>query len=153
MTKLGQKRTSKKKPLNKKSKRSIPSLKDKVWVVFSKYIRRRDCLATTGSIEYGECISCGTNKPFSELDAGHFVPKHNGNLFSEHGVNAQCQSCNRYHSGMPLEYQDALIEKYGIEETKRLRDENKVIKKFTVSELEELYERYSKLLKELESKK
>ena len=80
-------------------KKTIRSMKEAVRPVFSRYVRLRDCLLTTGSLEFGECISCGRTKPFNELDAGHFIPKHNANYFSERGVNAQCQSCNRYHSG------------------------------------------------------
>ena len=87
----------------KKAKRpTLSSMKEKVWLVFSPYIRLRDCLKTTGSIDWGECISCSETKPYSDLDAGHFVAKRGNNYFSEKGVHAQCQSCNRFKGGTRL---------------------------------------------------
>ena len=32
--------------------------KDIVWPLFSKYIRTRDCLRTTGCASFGLCITC-----------------------------------------------------------------------------------------------
>jgi len=89
----------------KKRKRvTITSLKEKLWVLFSRYIRRRDCLITTGSTEYGECITCDGTFEFDQLQAGHFISgRHNANLFSERGVHAQCIKCNRYEGVKPLE--------------------------------------------------
>ena len=51
-----------------KVKRQTISLKKAVWTIFSRYIRLRDCILTTGSTKYGECIS-SVNKPF-ELTQG-----------------------------------------------------------------------------------
>ena len=36
----------------KTKKKSVSSLKKKAWILFSTYIRLRDCLKTTGSTEY-----------------------------------------------------------------------------------------------------
>ncbi len=119
-------------------KKTVAKVKKDVWVVFSKYIRMRDCLKTTGSLDYGECISCGVTKPIRLLDAGHFVPKRSNNYFSQLGVNAQCQSCNRFHGGNQLGYRRGLVELYGEEMVKILELENMPIKKFTIPELKEL---------------
>jgi len=125
-------------------------MKKKTWVVFSKYVRMRDCLRTTGSLEWGECISCGRTFNFHKLDAGHFVPKHNANYFSEKGVNAQCRHCNSYLHGNQLGYRRGLVELYGEKVTKELEMENRPIKKFTVSELEELKEGLKEKIRLLE---
>ncbi len=138
------------KRISKQSKKKIPTLKRKVWEVFSKYIRYRDNLEATGSILYGECFTCGEPKEFRELDASHFVPKKSNNLFSEHGVHACCRKCNRILSGSPLAYRRHLVELYGEEEADRLEFENKPIKKFTVEELQGLYAHYYQKVKELE---
>ena len=151
MTKLGAKRTTPKKRIPRQSKKKISTLKRKTWSVFSKYIRYRDNLKATGSIMYGECFTCGEPKEFHQLDAGHFVPKHNSNLFSEHGVHAQCRRCNRMLSGNQLAYRRHLVELYGEEETNRLEFENKELKKFTVEELEDLYAHYLAEVKRLEN--
>ena len=83
MTKL---QYTKKKPVKKKT---LAKAKKDAWAVFSPYIRLRDCLITTDSPDYGECISCGNTFEYRKLDAGHFVPKHSNNYFSERGVHAQ----------------------------------------------------------------
>ncbi len=135
------------KPVHKKV--SIKTMKVRAWKAFSRFIRLRDCLKTTGTIEYGECVSCDETVPFKDLDAGHFVPKRSGNYFSERGVNAQCQSCNRYKNGNQLEYRRELIRRYGDGVDEELEREQKQIKKFTVLELQELEKYYINKTKEL----
>ena len=129
---------------------TISSAKRKTWAVFSLYVRTRDCLETTGSPEWGECISCNETKHISELDAGHYIPKHNANYFSERGVNAQCRHCNAYLHGNPLGYRRGLIEKYGEDVADELEYENRPIKKFTIQELKELEYHYQEKIKKLE---
>jgi hypothetical protein len=54
------------------------------WKAFSIYIRTRDCIKTTGDIEYGKCYTCGKIFPFSELDAGHGIgSRRNSILFDD----------------------------------------------------------------------
>ena len=63
-------------------------LRGMLWYVFSRYIRQRDA---------GRCISCGRQKSFEELQAGHFAPV-GGNdtelCFDEKNVNGECAECN-----------------------------------------------------------
>jgi len=124
-------------------KESIGKAKARVWKVFSRYIRLRDCLAATGSSEYGECITCSEPLPFEKLQAGHFIPKHSGNYFSERGVHAQCRTCNLYGkdgqaAGMPLEYRRQIVKLYGEGAAIELEEEARKIKKYSVQDLEEL---------------
>ena len=85
----------KKKPV-KRSK-----AKERAWKAFSDWVRLRDCLATTGTRDYGICITCSERgdpswKPYKELQAGHAVGgRGNAVLFHEQLVNAQCGYCNR----------------------------------------------------------
>lgn len=132
-------------------KKSISSLKKKAWGLFSRYIRLRDCLRTTGSPDFGECISCGETKPYSSLDAGHFVPKRANNYFSEKGVNGQCRHCNSFLHGNQLGYRRGLVELYGEDEVKELEIENLPVKKFAINEIEELIESLKEKIKELEN--
>ena len=134
-----------------KRKESIRKLKAQVWALFSEYIRKRDCLRTTGSLEWGECITCDGHFTFDQLQAGHFIPgRHNANLFSERGVHAQCVSCNRYHGGRPLEYRRQIIKLYGEGSDEELEKEARATRKFTISELRELKEYYKSKLEEVE---
>lgn len=119
-------------------KKTVSSLKKKAWALFSYYIRLRDCLKTTGSPEWGECISCDETKHISGLDAGHFIAKKNSNYFSERGVNAQCRKCNRFLGGNQLSYRRGIIERYGEGADLELEGEARQIKQFSLQELEAL---------------
>lgn len=141
----------KKTPLKKKSKNKIPTLKRRVWGLFSIFIRRRDCLLATGSIHYGECFTCEEPFPFEELDAGHFIPgRHNGNLFSERGCHAQCRRCNRFNNGNVLEYRRQIVILYGEGVDLELEEEAKQLVKFTVEGLLKLETELKEKIKLLE---
>ena len=86
-------------------KKTISSVKKRVWAVFSKFIRMRDCLKTTGCKDWGLCITCGKRYHIKLLQAGHFISgRHNANLFLEKGTHAQCYNCNINLRGNTLEY-------------------------------------------------
>ncbi len=132
---------------------SKSTLKKRAWYAFSKFIRTRDCLMTTGTLERGRCFTCGVEKPFKELQAGHYRPgRHYGNLFSEEGTHAQCIRCNLWLGGKPLEYRQALIDLYGKGYDEVLEKEAREIKKYTPQDLTNLAEYYKieveKLIKE-----
>jgi len=90
--------------------------KDRAWNTFSKYIRLRDCIATTGTKTEGICVTCGKRFSFKELQAGHALSgRHSSILFDEELVNAQCGGCNGYGGGQYGKYSIWFIAKYGIE--------------------------------------
>lgn len=68
--------------------------KKKAWDAFSKYVRLRDALKTTGTHTHAKCYTCLKRYPaFGKgcLQAGHFIPgRNNSILIDEVGVNAQC---------------------------------------------------------------
>ena len=124
-------------------KESIGKARARVWKIFSQYIRMRDCLLSTGSPDWGECFTCSEPLPFEKLQAGHFVPKHSGNYFSERGVHAQCRTCNLYGkdgqaAGMPLEYRRQIIKLYGEGVAIELEEEARQSKNYSVQDLEAL---------------
>lgn len=133
----------------KKKQPSKSTLKLEAWRWFSKYIRLRDCMLTTGSFEYGECVSCDKTFPFAQLDAGHFIPKKSGNYFSERGVNAQCRSCNRYHNANQLEYRREIIRRYGVGVDEELEQEARQIIKRPPEDLTNLAEQYKMKVEKL----
>ena len=135
-----------------KAKRiTVSKIKKKVWAVFSEYIRKRDCLETTGCSSYGLCITCGKRLHFKLLQAGHFIPgRHNNNLFSERGTHAQCYNCNINLKGNTLEYRRKIIEMYGEGADEELETQSRATRKFAVPELGELLEHYQQKVKELE---
>lgn len=122
---------------------TLKSAKKECWDAFSKYVRTRDCIKTTGNPEMGVCITCPRKYPLKGLQAGHFVGgRHNNNLFSEKGVHAQCYYCNMTLKGNTLEYRRKVIELYGEGADEQLEAEEKIIRKFTIPELLEMAQDY-----------
>ena len=122
-----------------KPKPTIAKLKKNLWPVFSEYVRKRDCLRTTGCTSWGLCITCDKRYHFKLLQAGHFIAgRHNANLFSERGVHAQCYNCNVNLRGNTLEYRRQVIQMYGEGVDLELEAEARQEKKFTRQELEDL---------------
>lgn len=92
--------------IRKKSKNPIPRLREKLTLVFNRYIRLRD--ANKG------CISCVNG---GVQNAGHFrsvgaQPKPSM-AFNEQNVNGQCVRCNFTLGGNPDGYKIGLVKKYG----------------------------------------
>ena len=143
---------STRKPLKEKSNSRIPkkvkqsskkTVKGRAWDAFSKFIRTRDCLRTTGCPDWGLCITCGKRYHIKLLQAGHFISgRHNANLFSEKGCHAQCYNCNINLRGNTLEYRRKIIEMYGEGFDEVLEKEARVIKKYTLQDLTELEKCY-----------
>jgi hypothetical protein len=134
-----------------KKKVSVSSLKTKAWKIFSTYIRLRDCLATTGTTEYGKCITCGETVSFSEGDAGHWIPrKWNETLFDEKNVHLQCKNCNWSKGGNVHEYRRKIVEMYGEDEALELERRAWLHKKFTIHDLQDLIEELKVKISQLE---
>jgi len=132
-------------------KQSISKIKRKVWDVFSKYVRMRDCLKTTGCGSFGLCITCGKRYHFKLLQAGHFIAgRHNANLFSEKGTHAQCYNCNINLRGNTLEYRRKIVELYGEGYDEYLEYEAQKTVKYSRSDLEELELYFKEQIKQLE---
>lgn len=91
--------------------------KAKAWGAFSAYIRTRDAIRTTGSVDRCRCVTCGKDYPAFGLgcvQAGHFLPgRHLSTLFDERNCHAQCYVCNVSLKGNWPAYQDFMRSKYG----------------------------------------
>ncbi len=135
-----------------KKQMTLSKMKKKVWnEAFSPYIRKRDCLKTTGCTSWGLCVTCGKRYHYKLLQAGHFIPgRHNSNLFSERGVHAQCYNCNINLRGNTLKYRRKIIEMYGEGADLELEEIDRQIKKYTIPELEELLADLKAKIKRLE---
>ena len=126
------------------------TLKKKLWVLFSIFIRTRDCLRTLESKDFGLCITCQRRFHIKLLQAGHFISgRHNANLFSEKGTHAQCYNCNINLKGNTLEYRRRIIELYGEGYDLVLEKENRKTLKFTAPMLLKMIEIYKEKLKHL----
>jgi len=131
-------------------RKSVEKMKGQVWVLCSKYIRMRDCLRTTGDIDWGKCITCEALKRREEGDAGHFISgRGNSILFDETCVHFQCRRCNRFLGGEPLKYRREIIKLYGEGYDVLLEEKAMGTKKFSVEELEDLKRYFTEKIKEL----
>lgn len=136
----------------KKKVKTLSKLKKDCWDVFSKYIRTRDCVRTTGCASWGLCITCGKRIHIKLLQAGHFIAgRHNNNLFSEKGCHAQCYNCNINLKGNTLEYRRKINEMYGEGYDEVLEAEDRITRKFTRDELLEMTAYYKQKTKEFEN--
>ena len=143
---------SKSKGIGKESSDNLPkrvkqpsksTIKRRAWDAFSKYIRLRDCLRTTGTSTHVKCITCGKLLSISFCDAGHFVSRrYNATLFDERNVNTQCRYCNRFLNGNLLEYRRQVINLYGKGIDIELENKSREIKRFNSQDLTELAEYY-----------
>lgn len=110
------------------TKKTNNPAKAKAWKTFSRYVRIRDCLETTGLPFVGICVTCDKCFHISALQAGHCLSgRRNARLCNEKLVFAQCNHCNLTLNGRPKRYRKRMIEKYGQEEFDRMVVESKKI--------------------------
>ena len=137
----------------KKAKTPIRLAKDKAWEAFSRYIRLRDSIRTTGTADRCICVTCGREFPsFGKgcMHAGHWLGGRRGlNLFEEHGVHGQCAGCNLFGAGKQWIYEQFMTERYGHEEMDRITLQANTSHKWTIDELNEIAEKYTRLEREL----
>ena len=135
-------KTSKK---STKPKPTIAKLKKLADAEFSKYIRQRD------SDRYGmsSCITCGTKRPWKEMQNGHFVSRRVNLLrYDEENCNAQCVGCNMFKHGDLFTYAQNLDLKYGDGTAKKLHYQRFTTHKFTSGELLAIIEECKERIKE-----
>lgn len=141
--------------LKKRRSRKKSNINKTAWKWFSLFIRARDCLEQTGSIEEGNCVTCGDRYKFKELQAGHCIPGRNHSiLFDERLVNAQCSHCNKnvQYGGLGgnyAKYHIWYIEKYGLEDFKEKERLSKELLKLNAVELVEISDKYRLKYREL----
>lgn len=111
--------------------------------VFSTYIRMNSSDANGEAV----CYTCGHKTRWQQLHNGHFISR--GCLylrFDPRNCRPQCENCNCFKNGNLTEYAKRLeIENSGI--TEILKEESRMIYKYTTSELKELISEYSKKIK------
>jgi hypothetical protein len=135
-----------------KEESSLNREKTKAWNIFSKYIRRRDCLDTTGTLGYGICFTCGKRVRFEDSDAGHFIPgRQNAVLFEENAVHLQCKECNQGKGGNYEVYRSRMIIVYGEDEVMRLESMKHKVVKMSPGDYSDISVTYRAKLREMES--
>ena len=136
--------------------------KDKAWKAFSNWVRKSECLTSTGTFEKGICVTCDiagrpSEFPYEKLQAGHAVGgRGNAVLFHEELVHIQCQQCNRQGngglSGDYGNYMTYLVRKYGLEHAEGLQRLKNTYKEITYQDLVDIEKKYKDKLKDLIAK-
>ena len=112
--------------------------KNRLDIIYSEYIRKRDCLKTSDNFDGGLCYTCGKYKPYSELEAGHFIKRERmATRWDDRNVHAQCTHCNLYLRGNIHWYYKKLEEEYGSFCVEKLMKLEKTIKKYSLVDIEE----------------
>ena len=132
------------------AKKKITPLINKLWKIFSEYIRLRDSYDG-----YCNCFTCGANIDWKyETDAGHFMSRKNqATLFHPLNVHAQCKSCNGFKAGMQYEYGKRLNVVYGEGTAETLQRMSKQSHPFRPEWLEALIEVYKLKLEQIRKEK
>lgn len=123
---------------------------DKLWKVFSNYIRLRD------SDENGNCscITCGYTGYFSRFDCGHGIPRqHKATKFHEQNNHAQCKRCNAFEGGKREIYKEEINKRYGRQTWEKLEIMSRMTCKRDSFEILIMTEHYKKLVAQLRKEK
>ena len=131
-------------------KKTVQSCKNKAWQAFSRYIRLRDALNTTGDEDQLVCCTCGKLIPVKQAQAGHFIAgRTNALLFDEDIVHGQCYACNVCNHGEQLEYYYYMKRHYTEEQILEMRGLRSKTVKYTPEDLIEIAKKYQEKYDEL----
>ena len=130
--------------------KTVSKLKKDLWTIFSKYIRLRDAIRTTGNSKSAICITCKQLHEIKGMDAGHGITRgESATLFDERNVNAQCKRCNMRGGEQHL-YMIEVDKIYGTGTAEDLQRIRHTTKRFSRPELLDMIEEYKHKLKQLE---
>jgi len=77
------------------------------------------------------------------MHAGHWMSRSRlSTRYDESNVHGQCPGCNTFRGGMPEEHRRAIVGKYSEKEMERIFVDSNKVKKFTISELEDMIKYY-----------
>lgn len=119
--------------------KSKPQLTHEAQREFNRYVRLRDAGLA--------CISCGGQLVHGgvggHVDAGHYrsVGSAPHLRFDEDNCHAQCVRCNRYGSGMAVDYRAGLLSRLGLDVVERLEADN-TSRHYTKDELRSIRDEY-----------
>jgi hypothetical protein len=134
-----------------RSSETLETVKDdKLWKVYSVYIRLRDA-DKNGMIR---CITSGRMVHWKDADAGHFISRrHMATKYDERNVNAQSRHDNRFASGEQFKHSKAIDQKWGSGTADKLLVKSRTTSKMGSFEINALTEHYKKEVERLKSEK
>lgn len=129
-------------------KKTIKSLKAKLWKLTSEYVRKKDADPHTGIVC---CYTCGTPKYWRDGDAGHAIPgRHNKVLFDLSILRFQCKRCNGPGHGEQYIFGKKLDQENGEGWFEQKQIEAKGELKYSIADYVKMIEDMKQRLNELE---
>lgn len=139
-----------KKKVVKKKKLSLSKEKTRADMIMSIYIRFRDCLETTNTLEFGRCFTCNKTYEYIQLQNGHFIGRAKTNTrFSEDNCNIQCFNCNMTLGGNYIIYTTKIIDIHGRQFVEELKERGKTSKQFKAIDMIDVQNHFLAKIKEL----
>lgn len=123
---------------------------DKLWKVFSTYIRLRD------ADENGlcKCFTCGFTADWKRFDAGHGIGRqHKATKYDERNNHAQCKRCNGFEGGKREVYKEEVNKRYGPQTWEKLEVMSRMTCKRDAYEIQIMIRYYAEKVKELRKQK
>lgn len=123
---------------------------DKLWKVFSSYIRLRDADENGNCI----CITCGFTADWKRFDCGHGIPRqHKSTKYDERNNHSQCKRCNGFEGGKREVYKEEVNKRYGPQTWEKLEVMSRMTCKRDQFEIDVMTGHYKKLVLELRKSK
>ncbi len=96
-------------------------------------------LKAADSNGYVQCVTCGVQKPWQEMQGGHFISRvKTAHKLLEENIHPQCGKCNGYLRGNMVAYTLFMEDMYGREFVEHLLETQNQTKKYTKIEIEEI---------------
>lgn len=106
------------------ARKQTKATKANTWDNYSRYIRVRRCIETTGLPFVGICITCDRRFHIRALQAGHY-PEFSGGTnikkFLTKFIHLQCPWCNLVNHGEKKKYAKKMIALYGQDYIDRIK--------------------------------
>ncbi len=123
---------------------------DKLWKVFSEYIRLRDA-TNDGTCK---CFTCSFIAEWKRFDCGHGIPRqHKATKYDERNNHSQCKRCNGFEGGKREVYKEEVNKKYGPQTWEKLEVMSRTTCKRDKFEIEVMTEYYKKEVIKLRKQK
>jgi hypothetical protein len=138
------------KKVKKKPKSDLQKLENKLWDIFSVYIRLRD----SGHNGVGKCFTCGELIHWTKGDCGHGIGRqHKATKFNECNNHLQCKKCNGFDGGRRETYKENMNKKYGPGTWERMEVAARGTAKWSTFILQNNIDYYTQKAKELKAAK
>jgi hypothetical protein len=134
----------------KKSKTDLKKLEDKLWDIFSLYIRLRD----SDKDGICKCFTCNHRAHYTKMDCGHGIPRqHKATKFSEMNNHAQCKRCNGFEGGRREVYKEQMNKVYGHQTWDKMEIASKQTVHTSIALLQNNIDYYTQRVNELKEAK